>query len=378
MEASSVTGPAKNLIGFGRWLKTGEGVATGMSLTVATFDRSAGNAAGNGFVRALNAAGIDVRVMRERRRLDLSVVPQLRAVVAEVKPGIIQTHNNKSHLMMKWAKDLRIHHPWLAFHHGDTYTDLKQRIYNEVDRLSLRSADLVVTVCQAFLPQLAGRGVRAEHVRVLHNSGVPQVVLSADERDRLRSELGIGPTDSVALTIGRLSKEKGHSDLLKAIGVLGPVAGSWKFVLAGDGPEREALWQLARNLHIEKKFVFAGFRADVVPLYSIADLLVLPSHIEGSSNVLLEAMMAGLPIVATRAGGNAEILVDGQSGILVDPKSPGYLARAIEKLIADRQTAAQLAAAAYERAVNEFSVSRYRSRLLGIYGETLSSRRLNQ
>lgn len=374
MEAGSVTGPAKNLIGFGRWLKTQEGSATGIRIAVATFDRSPGRAGHNRFVDAVRAAGLDVYVIHERYRFDPSVLRQVRAIAAEVRPDIIQTHNNKSHLLIRWLRELRADRPWLAFHHGDTYTDLKQRLYNQVDRMTLRSADCVVTVCQAFTSRLTAFGVRPERVRILHNAATPIASITDTERDQLRNELGIGIGESVILTTGRLSREKGHADLLKAVSRLRSFPQRWKLVIVGDGPEREALRQLARVLEVERHVAFAGFRTDVERLYGVADLFVLPSHSEGSSNVLLEAMMAKVPIVATRVGGNPEIISNEETGLLVAAADPAGIAQAIDRLLGQPAFASQLAEAAAVRAGREFSIDRYRDSLLRYYAEALGKR----
>jgi glycosyltransferase involved in cell wall biosynthesis len=371
MEARSVTGPAKNLIGFCRWLGSAEGTQTGLRVSIATFDRSAAGRGSEGFVNAALAAGIDTHLIRESRRFDLSVIPQLRDIVARVNPNIIQTHNGKSHLLIKALPELRTRHLWFAFQHGYVYTDLRLRLYNQVDRLTLRSADRVVSVCQAFAPRLVAFGVRPERIRILHNAAMPLPPVSAAERVQLRADLGIGTDEAVILTIGRLSREKGHADLLRALGQIRSICKAWKLVLVGIGPERDALSRLAGSLSISERVVFAGFHSQVARFFSIADVFALPSHSEGSSNVLLEAMVAKVPIVATSAGGNTEIVLDGKTGLLVPPREPPALAAAISRLLRERDLAALLAGAAFARAAGEFSVERYQRRLSGFYAEAL-------
>jgi glycosyltransferase involved in cell wall biosynthesis len=371
MEANSVTGPAKNLIGFAHWLKTLEGAATGFSIAVATFERNPDERRQNAFVEALKAAHIDTYIIRERYRFDPTVFAQLRNILAVVQPAILQTHNNKSHLLAKWSRQPGTSSRWLAFHHGDTYTDLKQRLYNQVDRLSLRSADRVVTVCRAFTARLLAFGVPSERIRVLHNAAVAVPALEEGERTQLRSEFGIGTDEYVILTIGRLSSEKGHADLLRAVKVLQSGSRPWKLMIAGSGPEQRVLREMTSSLGLKERVVFAGFRSDVGRLYGIADVFCLPSHSEGSSNVLLEAMMAQVPIVATAVGGNPEIVLADKTGLLVEASNPAALAQAIQCLIDDRKLGLKLAAEALSRAMSEFSLSTYRNSLLSFYGEAL-------
>jgi glycosyltransferase involved in cell wall biosynthesis len=371
MEARSVTGPAKNLIGFCRWLGTEEGAQTGLSVAIATFDRHVTGRGSEGFVGAARAAGIDTHVIRERRRFDLGVIPQLREIAIRARPDIIQTHNGKSHLLIKSLPELRARRLWFAFQHGYVYTDFKLGLYNQVDRLTLRSADRVVSVCQAFAPRLVAYGVKPERIRILHNAAVPMPPVSDLERAQLREQLGIRPGESVILTIGRLSREKGHADLLRALGRLRSIPQEWKLVLVGIGPEQEALGRLARSLGISERVVLAGFHPDVTRFFAIADVFVLPSHSEGSSNVLLEAMMARVPIAATSAGGNPEIVLHENTGLLAPVGDPQALAGAIARLLREPDLASRFADSASARAAREFSIECYQRRLSGFYAEAL-------
>jgi glycosyltransferase involved in cell wall biosynthesis len=373
MEANSVTGPAKNLIGFCRWLRTPEGVQTGLKVAIATFSRDAGTDK-NAFADAVRDAGADLYIIRERFRYDPRVMTQIREIADKSAPNIIQTHNNKSHLLAKLLPDLRKKRLWFAFHHGDTYTDFKQRLYNQVDSLTIRSADRVVSVCQAFSPRLTARGVSPERVRILHNSVMPLSPISPAERAKLRSQLSIGTDEAMILTIGRFSKEKGHAVLLHALQQLRSIARNWKLVLVGMGPERDALMRLARSLDLSEQVIFAGAHADVQPFYASADVFALPSLSEGSSNVLLEAMAAKMPIAATEAGGNPEIILHNETGLLVPIGDSQGMADAIARLLREPALASRFGEAGFARATHEFSVGQYRRRLLSFYAEALEAR----
>jgi len=191
MEATSVTGPAKNLINFCQWTRTPEAANLGLNLTisVATFCRVPDDGSKNGFVQALREANISTYLIREQRRFDRGVLPQLAAMIREVQPQIVQTHNVKSHFLFKLAR-LREPVKWLAFQHGYTAKDLKDRLYSQLDRWSLRSADRVVSVCGAFVPRLLKYGVHAGQVRILHNSVRPVQLIPDHEQAQLRNRLG--------------------------------------------------------------------------------------------------------------------------------------------------------------------------------------------
>jgi glycosyltransferase involved in cell wall biosynthesis len=370
MEAASVTGPAKNLIGFGRWLLTPEGAATGLSLTIATFDRNSRIDQPDSFASSARAAGIATELVHERYRFDLAARKQLRELIARVDPHIIQTHNNKSHLFVRLLASHRAGRFWFAFQHGDVFTDLKQRIYNHVDRFSLRGADRVVTVCEAFAQRLLGYGIRREHLRVLHNSAAHLAPLTPSERAALRAEHGVGPADVMILSVGRLSYEKGHADLLRALSLLAPQP-KWRAVLVGTGPELGRLKETASKAGVADRVEFAGFRADAARYFGAADVFVLPSHTEGSSNALLEAMVARVPIVATLAGGNPEIIEAGHTGLLVPVGDVRALAAGTAQIVQDRESASTMVQAAAARAATVFSPEQYRRQLCGFYQEAL-------
>lgn len=373
MEATTVTGPAKNLLGFARRVRSREfteplGLPR-VETTVVTFVRGASaSSAPNAFVSAARDAGVEVEIIPERFRFDPRVFKELRSVVERVAPDVLQTHSVKSHLLLRLS-GLGRRYPWVAFHHGYTTPDAKMRLYNQLDRLSLPSAARVVTVCGPFAERLARAGVRRERISVLHNSVAPAVATGEDAARALGVKLGVDEGERVILSVGRLSQEKGHADLVAALGHLGRLAPdlSFKLVLVGDGPERARLEEDARARGLSERIIFAGHHADVRPFYALADVLVLPSYSEGSPNVLLEAMAAGLPVVATAVGGVPEIVAHEESALLVAPRDEQALAAAVARILSDAPLARALAAKASELAAVRFSPEAYARAVLEIY-----------
>lgn len=362
MEALSVTGPAKNLIEFARRARPRA------ELSVVTFQRGA-SAQPTRFMAAVRAAGLDLDVILEKHVFDPGVIPQLRQVIASRRPDILQTHNPKSHLLT-WLARLARQARWIAFVHGYTTPDLKMRLYNQADRFSLPHADRVVTVCEAFARQLARRGVPRERIRVRHNTIGPFQPAPAEEIIQVREALGIPPAAAVILCAGRLSREKGQADLIAALARLNRPADSVRLVLAGDGPERARLERLRARLGLQQTVIFAGHLPDLRAWYSVANLVALPSHSEGSPNVLLEALAAGVPVVATAEGGVPEIVRHEESALLVPRGDSEALARALSRLLDDRDLAARLAARGKEIA-SGYRPEVYCEDLLGLYQETL-------
>lgn len=376
IEATTVTGPAKNLIGFAARAGSRE-FAEPLGLprvetVVVTFQRGAG-AEPNAFVRAARAAGLAVEVIPERFRFDPSVLGGLRRVVRAHAPDLVQTHMLKSHFLLRLS-GLARRYPWVAFHHGYTATDAKMRVYNQLDRWSLPAAGRVLTVCGPFAEHLTRLGVQREKITVRHNSVTAPASADAAALDALRERLGIGPDERVILAVGRLSFEKGHADLVAALGGLSRLDPglSFKLVVVGEGPEQERVEEAARAHGVAERVVYAGHAADVRPFYALADVLALPSHSEGSPNVLLEAMAAGLAVAATRVGGVPEIAEDGETALLVPARDPAAMAEALRGLLADAGLAARLAARGRERALTHFSPEAYARSLVEFYGALLA------
>ena len=373
LEADGLTGPVKNLLEFcihSRQVMD-DSSGFGIDCSLATFRRDHHDLADSHaeFVKAAEAAQVGLEFIRERFRFDPRVLEQLRNLVEKQAPGIIQTHNVKSHFLVR-CSELWRKYPWVAFHHGYTTTDLKMCAYNQLDRWSLLAADRVVTVSHSAAQALARIGVRASRLRVVHNAASPNPEGDPGVAFALRRSLGISDEQRVVLAAGRLSREKGHADLVTAFGYLAQQqpATSICLIVAGDGPERHRIEALTKSLDGNHRVLLPGHVSNLRAYYAMADLLVLPSHSEGSPNVLLEAMAAGLPIVATRVGGVPEIVCHGQTAILVEPRKPRALAHGISLLLSDRSLAKQLSVNAL-RAVLDYSPLARTRALTQIYNE---------
>ena len=363
MEGSSVTGPAKNLIQIGTY---GRDVsdATSLDLIVATYGR--GDQTPAPLTDGLAKAGLHAEVLMERQRFDTAVVAQLRALADRYRPDIIQTHMVKSHFLMRWSGLWRSHR-WLAFHHGYTRVDRKMLVYNQFDRWSLRAAHHIVTVCQPFAEQLTSRGIPHGRITVQHNSVPPFQPPNQAAVDRLRASLHIEKGVPVLLAVGRLSAEKGFADLIEAVAIAQRDTPGFRLVIVGEGPERHQLQAAVSRLGLTGRVLLGGHEDDMAPWYAMAYALVMPSHSEGSPNVLLEAMAAGLPVAATTVGGIPEMAIDGETALLVPPQNPQALARAIVTMLNNGVTAAALGQAGKKRAVERFSISSHYRSIIRVY-----------
>jgi glycosyltransferase involved in cell wall biosynthesis len=251
----------------------------------------------------------------------------------------------------------------------------KPRRHALFERLLATRTYCIVACCDVvgrFYQQQVG--VKADKIRTVYNAVRFVERPTPAEAIAARAALEL-PADAVVLgTLGRLTEQKGQSVLLHAVAELARQHPNVVLFLAGAGPLRADLESEAALLGIADRVRFLGLRRDRNTLYAAMDMFVLPSHWEGLSLALVEAMGAGRPVVATAVGGNPEVVADGTTGLLVPPGDSGTLARAIGSLIGDPATRAALGQAAAAEARARFSIDEHAAQLAALYRHGLAAR----
>jgi glycosyltransferase involved in cell wall biosynthesis len=288
-----------------------------------------------------------------------SIAAQWRAV-RRIRPDIFQP-NLISPSACRYAIVAALLTPGVkvvAFEHLAVHTDAwTQRLIKRVSARFLAAHVAVGEKAARELERESGRPPGA--IRVIHN-GVADRALK--RLPRFFREATVG-------SIGRLDGQKGYDVLLRSLAELPGVP----VVIVGDGPERKALEELAGQLGIGDRVAFAGRREDARDLLSTFDLFVLPSRFEGFPLVLLEAMLAELPVVATDVGSVTEAVTDEETGLVVAPEDPAALASAIRTLLEEPKTRRAFGAKGRTRAL-AFSPQRMAREFEALYREVLGSR----
>ncbi len=280
-----------------------------------------------------------------------------RLVRRQVKAIVTFTpHSNLLGLPLAWLAGVPVrvgsHHgyiegssTWLAWLHG--------RLTN-----SWLCSAMVAVSEQVRGYAIAREGAKATKLVVIENGIEPLRVdkLSESRRNALRAEIGIPDGTVLLLTVGRLTVQKGHTVLLDAIAQLKKSEPPPVFVFAGDGPLRAELEQKTQQLGITQQVRFLGVRADINELLLAADIFVQPSLWEGLSLALLEALLSGVPVLATQVEGVVDVVEDGDSALLVRPKDAAALAAAIELMLKDEDLRNRLSRAGQQRAKTHYSV----------------------
>lgn len=218
-----------------------------------------------------------------------------------------------------------------------------------------KNIDVILAVSQGIKKVLVEGGIDPDLIKVIPDGIDYSPFEDAEDSDYLRRELNFEPDDFLVGIVAHLADHKGHKYLIKATEILKTKAPKVKLIIVGEGPLRMELDTLVKQTHVEDMVFFLGFREDVPQILASLDLFVMSSYLEGMGSSILDAMASRLPVVATRAGGIPEVVINGKTGLLVPPKSPTALAKAVLRIYEDRELGARLGQKGYEIVHQKFS-----------------------
>lgn len=302
-----------------------------------------------------------------RGLLDLRRLVRMASFVRRGRFDVVHTHLFSANVLGCLAAWLsRV--PAIATLHSTgrgprRYDGLKERLEGLVLR---RCASRVVAVGQSVAETHRHKARKSRMVTLL-NPVDHGIDLNDDERRDLRQLLGGDGKAVLLLSVGRLAPEKGATDLVRAVAVVRRTHPSMRLALAGAGEGHGRLRELVTSLGLEGSVRLLGWRDDVPQLLAASDVYVSASRWEGLPMAILEAMAAGLPVVATGVG-EVPLLLAGQRGIVVPPNDIGGLADALDRLLADPERGRRLGDEARRYVTDHCSVDGWGSRLLGLYG----------
>lgn len=311
-----------------------------------------------GFLEAAREHGIAVHVVRAGSRDVRAERAQVAAVFRDWRPDVMHSHGYRTDVLH--GPVARAHGvPTIATIHGWGSTTLKMRLYEWLHLRALRSYDRVIAVSAPIASKLARARVPAERIVLLRNAYAPRT--APLPRVAARARLGVHDDRLLVGWVGRLSAEKGPDLLVDAMATLG---GNAEAIVVGDGPERAGCDAESRKRGARVRFF--GAIPDAATVLPAFDVLALTSRTEGTPMVLLEAMAAGVPIVATAVGGVPDVLT-AREGWLCAPEGEaisGALRDALERPAQRRERAERAA----ERLRREFAVAPWLDRHEALYG----------
>ena len=321
-------------------------------------------------------AGVEVVVVGKRPGLDAAALLRLTGLLRRIRPDIVHSRNWGALDAVPAARLARVR-AVVHGEHGREIADpqgLDPR-RNRIRRWLAPFVDRYVTVSFDLGRWLAATvGIAERKIVTIHN-GVDTRRFGDGDRMAGRAVLGVEGDTVVVGTVGRLDPVKDQIGLLDAYAQLRENGVRHRLVLVGDGPCRADLEARAARPDLRGHVRILGERGDVPRLLAGFDLFVLPSIAEGISNTVLEAMASGLPLVATRTGGNPELVEDGVTGRLVPVGDRSALAAALGAYLADPHVRALHGKAGRQRAIDEFSLERMADRHRRLYAELAPARR---
>lgn len=313
--------------------------------------------------------GIESHLIPCKGQIDRAVFSAIEDLTAQTGTQVIHAHGYKADIYAFLAlRGSRI--PLVSTCHNWLDNNLMLSLYGALDRLVLRKYTRVVAVSDEVQQRLLKAGVHKDRIRLIRNG------IDLRPFDRALRSAGSdvpGDGDLVVGQIGRLSLEKGVDIFLRAAArVLSQVPNA-RFVVAGDGPDREKLETLINDLKIGDRVSLLGRQDEVVSVYASLDLMVSPSRQEGLPMAILEGMASGLPLIATAVGQVPSVVLDGKTGVLVPSEDSDRMAQAIVDLLRDPARRSSLGAAARQLVADEFSAQRMMSDYVQVYAEAVES-----
>lgn len=331
---------------------------------------------GTEYEKMARIMGLSVYQIKETRQFDIKPLKQIIAIIKSQSIDILHTHDFRSNLMGMVAAHL-LNKPLIVTVHGWIANDLKGKIKTRIDKLIAKRSNHIISVSKKTVESL-GNPTSLQNYTVIPNA------LRIDDYNhlrpygKLRSEYGIKENEIVVATVGRLSPEKGQDLFIRAAQVIIKENRNARFLIIGTGPDRPLLEKLVEEIGLEKNVVFTGYRDDMQYAYKDIDLIVQSSWTEGMPNVILEAMLMQVPVIATDVGGTGEIVSHGSSGILIGPGDLSALTSKILHFVNHPEDFTEMAANGRKQIVDNFNHEKRVKMLQDIYSNVLNKFRRGQ
>lgn len=304
-----------------------------------------------------------------RGELDLFSAIRLAQLINNLKINILHCHSGHAHAIGFISTMFTKKCSLVVTRRVDFYTGK-----NVLSRIKYGAKiDKIIAVSSGVKNVLIEDRIAAGKITVVHD-GIDLRYFQGCPKERyLYQEFGIDDRTPVVGNVAALAPHKHQQNLLAAAKIVLQEIPAVRFLIVGEGELKEELKELARELGIEQKVFFTGFRDDVPQILSILDLFVVSSYLEGLGSSTLEAMAAGLPVVATRTGGIPEIVQDGVNGLLVPPRDSRELAAAMITLLRDENKRRNMGIAG-KKIVENFSVEKMVEGNIHVYEQVVENK----
>ncbi|MGQ0635198.1 MAG: glycosyltransferase [Planctomycetaceae bacterium] len=328
--------------------------------------------------------GVDLRIVPELRReihpaRDVASYRALVRLLRELKPQLVHTHSSKAGILGRAAAS-KLKIPAVHTIHGSPFHPYQNRLawhaYRAAEAWAARRTRLLVSVCDAMTDQYVAAGVapREKFVTVYSGMEVEPFLNPPRATEIVRRELGFEPEHVVVGKIARLFELKGHEYVIAAARIVAAQNPAVRFLFVGDGLLRQSLEDTISAAGLGDRFVFTGLvpQERVPELIAAMDLVVHASLREGLARVLPQALIAGKPAISYDVDGAREVIITGETGYLLPPRSVNEMAEAILRLAADPALRQRLGTTGRERFTEQFRHQVMTRRLRELYAQVLN------
>jgi len=308
---------------------------------------------------------------------DIVALAELIRIIKKNKYDIVHTHNSKSGFIGRLAAKISgvpvIIHTIHGFSFHSFERPFRRKLFIFLERIAAHWADKLIVISNPLREWglSLGVGKPSQYSTIYSGIEIDNFKISIDI-DKKKREFRIKANELVVGVVAKLWEGKGHRDMLRAAKEAVKKVPEVKFMFVGEGYLRKELEQFADSLGLNKHIIFTGFRTDIPEITSIFDVSVLASYFEGLGRVLLEAMVLGKPVVATRVGGIVDVVDDGRTGILVPPHNDKALAEAMIKLLLDKELREKMGERAKRKVDDRFSSVTMVNKIQQVYEELLT------
>jgi len=336
------------------------------------------------FTHILRGKGIKVYNIDTRRTFRFDSAIKLAYIIKGEGINLVHTHTPLSGVIISRIAAKLSNVPIINHEHG--LSPLNSRPIIKQYQLFLNAITLrmvqcrIIAVSKSTMQGLIQRRVPKDIIRLVYN-GVfadDERITNSKFRDKLLASIGLPVASFIIGQVARIDEKKGQHILIRAAEKVIKEFAHAVFLIVGEdfqnGIYRKKLETLAKNLDIIDHIIFMGYHPDIINLMHAFDLFVLPSLVEGLPVVILEAMAAKKPVITTSVGGNAEIVVDGQTGTLIPPEDSDKLAKAIIYHLNNPEISKRMGEKGQERVRQYFSLSRMLDKVMDIYKEVLKEK----
>lgn len=314
---------------------------------------------------------------------DIKTLIKLAIFLKKEKFDIVHCHTSKGGFIGRLAAKLAGAKIIIYSPHGDIFEGYFCKLATDffilLEKFAARFTDKIINLTKIEIERFLEHGIGTRHqLKQIYNGiNIKYYERAMTSNLKKRDEFGLGKDDFVCATVGRLVPVKGHTYLIKAIQKVVKVIPEAKFLFVGDGELKPKLSEEIKSYDLQRNVFLLGARSDIATILSCINVFLLPSLNEGFGMVLIEAMAARKPVIATNVGGVPEVIINGTTGILVPPEDPEAFSSAIIKLYNNPEMSLEMGLAGYKRAKKLFNIETTVHELEELYEALIAEKNIN-